>query len=443
METRRDREKSRYRRGMASQTGQLANKRAEEIFSSTCLNLPKEAKLFQIKSDKPLRMDILPYEVGTGNPFADLGSFHYERTYWAHRGIGPDNKSYPCPRENTRGKDRCPICEHREKLREDPEANEDLITSLKPKRRQIFNIIDLNNRDAGVQIWDISFHLFGNVLLEFLDDEEFSEERRDWCEFEGGKSLRLGLKEKTFNKQKFYEVTRIDLMDRKSDYDPEKMLEKVFCLDKVIKTISYEDLSEVFLQTGSEDESHSNKHFKESDVKKIQEMSEKELVKFVLLNDMDVTPDDHDTLEDLQAAVIAEVTASLEGGDTPPAENDEDTIKVGSMVTWDDDGDDKSGEVVKVKGDKAVVKDDDDEEFKVALDELTLVKPKAAGKKDKVKEEAPEAAEIEEGSEVTWTDEDEDDHEGTVIEIKGKKAIVKEGKVKLTVPVKDLTIKDD
>jgi hypothetical protein len=442
MKDRRERERSRYRRGMASETGQEANKRAGELFASTSLHLPKDAKLFQIKSDKPLRLDILPYEVGKGNPFADAGTFHYERTFWVHRGIGPDNKSYACPRDNSRGKMPCPICEHMQTLREDAEANEELILALKPKRRQLFNVIDVNDTDAGVQVWDVSFHLFGTLLLECLEDEEFAEDRKNWCEFEGGKTLRLGLKEKTFNKQKFYEVSRIDFVDRKRDYDPTKMLEKVHCLDDIVKVLSYNELKKVFMQTGEETEGTKHK-LKESDVEKIRDMDGKELAKFIIINDIDIDTDDFPETEDLQAAVIEKVEEAI-AGDEPKSgkksgkkdkdEEPEDTpaeIEEGSEVTWDDDGNEKTGTVKKIKGEKAVVEDEDGDEHKVALDDLTL----AEG-------DEKEEPEIEVGSEVKWTDEDQDEHEGTVKKIKKGVATVKEGKKEYDVEVGDLELTD-
>ncbi len=440
MKDRRERERSRYKRGMASQTASEANKRAGELYTSTSLKMPKDAKIFQIKSDKPLRLDILPFEVGRGNPFADPGSFHFERTFWVHRGIGPDNRSYVCPRETSRGKLPCPICEHMQTLREDPEANEDLIATLKPKRRQLFNVRDLNNTDDGIQIWDVSFHLFGELLLECLDDEEFSEERKNWCEFEGGKTLRLGLKEKTFNKQKFYEVSRIDFVDRKKDYDPDEMLDKVHCLDDVVKVLPYDELKKVFLQTGEETESTKHK-FKRSDVKKIADMTDKELNKFIAMNDMDVDPGDYDDSEALQAAVIEEIEAALAEDDPkgkkgkkgkdkdeePEEETPEAEIEEGSSVTWDDDGDEKTGTVKSIKGKNATVEDEDGDEHTVKLADLTL---------SESEEKDDEVEKIEVGSDVTWKDDDDEEQTGEVEKIKGDTAYVKVGKGKKAETVK-------
>lgn len=90
-------------------------------------------------------------------------------------------------------------------------------------------------------------------------------------------------------------------------------------------------------------------------------------------------------------------------------------IEVGSKVKWvDDDGDDQTGEVTKIKGDKAKVKDDDDDIVEVDLSDLEIAD----------EEEAEE--EIAVGDKVKWQDDDGDDCEGEVTKIKGDKATVKD-----------------
>jgi hypothetical protein len=428
---------------MASRTGAEANRRAGELYTSTSLKLPKDAKMFQIKSDKPLRIDILPYQVGEGNPFADPGMYHYERTFWVHRGIGPDNNTYVCLREASRGKQACPICEHLQKLREDPDAHEDLIAALKPKRRQLFNVMDVNNPSDGVMIWDISFHLFGALLLESLEDEEFAKERRDWCEFEGGQTLRLALKEKTFNKQKFYEVSRIDFVERKKDYNPDDMLKKVFCLDRVVKVLSYAELKKVFLQTGEEAEGNKDSRFRRSDLEKIADMTLVQMRNFIIREDLNLEPDDFDEEDALREALLAEIKSKLGEDDKPtsksakeeePKEEPAAEIEEGSEVTWDDDGDEKQGTVVGIKDGKkgpiATVEDTEGEEHSIKVADLTLAE----------EQEPEEPAEIEEGSEVTWTDDDGEEHAGEVLEIKGKNAKIQKGKKSYLVKLTNLTL---
>ena len=300
------RRKTRYKRGMASHGSKQAQKRSSELYTSRALALPKNVSMIQIKSDDPIRLDILPYMVGAGNPFADPGAFSFERTYFVHKSVGPNNDTVVCPATGPKPYGLCPICEQVAVLREDVDADEDFIKSLKPKRRQVFNVIDTKDRKRGVQIFDISYHLFGKLLEEYLDDEETQDQLEGWCEFEGGKTLRLGLNEKTYNRQKFFEVSRINFLDRKRDYNPDRMLKQVVCLDDIIKVLPYKEIKELFLRTGESKSETSNTRSKK--VKAIEKMSAKELKKFIYMNDLDVDPDEFDKLGDLREAVMDEVS---------------------------------------------------------------------------------------------------------------------------------------
>jgi len=164
------REQARYKRGMASRGSKQAAKRSSELYTSRALTLPKNVNMLQIKSDDPIRLDILPYKVGQGNPFADEGSFSFERTYFVHKGIGPNNDTVVCPATGPKPYGPCPICEQLAILRDDVDADEDFIKSLRHKRRQVFNVVNTKDRQRGVQIFDISYHLFGKLLEEHLDD---------------------------------------------------------------------------------------------------------------------------------------------------------------------------------------------------------------------------------------------------------------------------------
>ena len=78
-------------------------------------------------------IDILPYEAGEGNPWAEPGNLHWERTYYVHKGIGANGDTIVCPRMTAK-EERCPICEARLKLmKEGDEDNEELIKDLSPK----------------------------------------------------------------------------------------------------------------------------------------------------------------------------------------------------------------------------------------------------------------------------------------------------------------------
>lgn len=445
MRNRRDRERSRYKRGTAAKTSEQANRAMKNLYGNTCLDLPKDTSMYDPTKSKIPRIDILLYKVGKGNPFADKGSYHYERSYWRHNGIGPNNLFYVCPRKTANKP--CPICEEYDRLRDDPEASEKQIRALKPSWRQLFNVVDPNDRSKGVQIWDFSYYLFGELLIDYIEDEETREELKYWNEFEGGKTLRLGLKDTVIgNSKPFPTVKRIDFRDRKKDYDPDKMLKEVHCLDDIIKVPTYEDLKKVFLQIDEGTDGKDKSNFRRSDVQKIKEMSDKQLKRFIIVNDMDVEIDDYeDDPDGLMDAVLAEVEAAVadkstsrgnEKGKGKKAKDDDDDISVGDTVKWEDeDGDEMKGTVLEIKGKKkkkAVIEDEDDDKFTVPVEDLELL--------DDDGDDPEGDDEIEVEDDVTWEDDDGEEHEGEVLEIKGKKAVVKSGRKKYTVKLSDLSL---
>lgn len=141
-----------------------------------------------------------------------------------------------------------------------------------------------------------------------------------------------------------------------------------------------------------------------------------------------------DANKEISEENLLEIIAKLEDaidfaksivGEKPPGkseESEESKIVVGSLVKWDDG----EGKVVKIKGDTATVQDDEEDEYKVDLEDLTLVSKKDKNDKSDSKKEDKKGVKIEVGSEVEWADKDGDDHEGEVLKIKGDVATVED-----------------
>ena len=218
----------------------------------TYLNLPRDAQLFRPRAGL-MYIDILPYVAGKGNPWAEEGMLHWERTFYVHRGVGPNADTFICPRMTF--KKPCPICEYRAKLikegdRGDPTV-EDMIRDLAPKQRQIFNVIDVKEADKGVQIWDISYHLFGKLLDAMIRN---SDEDEGWDRFfylDEGYTLKIGFAEKSFGGATFFQAETIALRPRKVQYD-EEILDQVYCLDDLLICPDYKELKRLFLQVEEE-----------------------------------------------------------------------------------------------------------------------------------------------------------------------------------------------
>ncbi len=309
-------------------------------------------------------MDILPYKVGEGNPWADEGETYYERTYWVHRSIGAEQNSYVCS-QKTIGK-KCPICEYRAKLVKD-NADEDLIKDLAPKERQLFNVIDTHDKDKGIQIWDIAWWLFGKKLDAAIRNEDEDDDYGDFSELEGGSTLKLGVEENRFGGRTFYAIDSIDFKTRKDDYDDD-MLNEVHNLDELIKITPYDELKKILLQTEDEDEDDDEKkkaRSKKSKSKKKKKQQEEE--------DEDFDDEEEDENED-EDFDDEEEGKELEKGTEVTFENDKGKTLTGKIVSYDEDDEEYSVKVYRktyqIAADKLeVVEEDEDEDFDGEEDE--------------------------------------------------------------------------
>jgi hypothetical protein len=207
------------------------------------LNLPKDVKLLKAKKGK-LLLDIVPYIVASKkHPEVKAGEMWPERTYFVHGNVGPEGKLVVCPKSVAKP---CPICEEYEKLRRDPDAEEELVKSLRAKKRQLFNVRVKGEKEF--QIFDMSYFCFGELLEEEVREGE--ESNAFFADLKGGKTLRIRFDEEKFGTRTFVKAARIDFLDRSEL--PEAILKKTQELDSLLKIMSYEELEALF--HGSDDE---------------------------------------------------------------------------------------------------------------------------------------------------------------------------------------------
>lgn len=244
--SRRDRE----RREKRSSTAKRWSQQHDSGYSTTKFKLPEGLGFWQVKEDV-VHIEIIPFVAGKGNPYAKPGELHFERTYWEYKNIGADPKSYVAPGKTFGAKDY--IAEYaqevaRQSTRNEEEENKqkELLKSLRPKERQLFLIYDHAQQSKGLQLWDLSFHLFGKRLVSRL---EKADERYGYEEFyypdEYGYTLRLEFDEKSLNGNKFFECSNIEFVER-SEALPESLVEHGYCLDDFLVHVPYEKLRAIF-----------------------------------------------------------------------------------------------------------------------------------------------------------------------------------------------------
>lgn len=217
------------------------------------LKLPKGTKLFKPKEGVML-LDVVPITAGEGNPMAEEGMTHWERSFWVHRNIGPNNERVICPAMTL--KEKCPICEYRQKLRRDSDGDDESDKeqkALKPSHRQIVNVVNRKDPDSGVQLLDMSFHLFGSEILEAVNSAEEDEDFDTFFLAEGGKTLKVRFGTDHYAGNSFTRAERVDMKDRDEDLDDD-LLEQAFDLDSLLIIQDYADLKKMFMSGGAEDE---------------------------------------------------------------------------------------------------------------------------------------------------------------------------------------------
>lgn len=228
----------------------------------TALTLPEGIGFFSLKEkgEGTIKIHVMPFAAGEGNPCADPGDETYERTYWVHRiGHGKATRQYVCPRKTAEEAGlkpaRCPVCEHLDELAMDPEVTDDAKKALYPKQRQLFIVVDEAERKKGLQVLDISYHLFGKALDKKLDhaDDDDGYENFYLPKDDGGLMLRIGVEESKWKSFTYYEIGDIEFKERKKAL-PDDLFEEVPCLDDFVKVLPYKELKKIYEAPPEEDD---------------------------------------------------------------------------------------------------------------------------------------------------------------------------------------------
>ena len=228
------------------ETVELMNARREP----TSVALPDGINFFRLESVGSYQIDVLPFVTSTKpeykNPFCKTpGNVHPERTYWAHKNLGLEGKSSYCCLAKTFNLP-CPICVWMQK---NSNGDQDLLQSLQPQQRMLFAVINLAQKDKGIQVWDVAyFKSFGQMLATKL---KASRKFENWFHLKGGMTLDLIVEEKKLPRGSFKNVVNIEMVERDHDYS-EDMLTKVPCLDECLVRMDYEKLKRIFLQEPEE-----------------------------------------------------------------------------------------------------------------------------------------------------------------------------------------------
>lgn len=221
----------------------------EKGWTPTAFRVPEGMPLFKFKKEGTYRLTILGYIVSDGNPFADPGEFHYERTYYTHPDIGPEQQTYVCL-QKTFGEP-CPQCQAAAILQRQGGTDKDTINALRPKERQFWLLIDHAEREKGVQLMECAHYGKGTGFGEMLDNkldaaDEDSPYQRFFHLGMDGMTLVVKTKSDSFLGRTFYKPSNMELEPRRpNEAVPETILEELPCLDDLIIKTEYDDFREL------------------------------------------------------------------------------------------------------------------------------------------------------------------------------------------------------
>ena len=229
------------------------------------LKLPPDTKLYRFDSKKDKYLDLLAYKVGKGNPEAEKGTLYVSRRFFIHRNVGPKNLSVICPAK-TCGK-KCPVCEERQKCWDD--GDDDAAAEFRPSERALWALIDTKNRDDGIQIFDIAdFHFGTQVTAAINSIKKDDDPRLQFYSLTDGYTLCVQIKQEKFNNKPVFKAERIDFVERKKQYKAKKYKEAP-CLDKLLKILSYDEISAMLnAEDGDDNDESSSKRKKKNKKKK-------------------------------------------------------------------------------------------------------------------------------------------------------------------------------
>lgn len=357
-------------------------------FKASYLKLPKGASLFEVKVGTAL-IDVVPYEVKKGkdvkggNPHSEADLLYWERTFWTHRNVGPNQEAVICPARTF--KKPCPICQQRAKImKNDPDDDEEkMAKEMLPKERQIINVIDRKNPDKGVQILEMSSYLFGEVLQKELRN---ADEEDNWDLFftaDDGKTLKVGFGEDKMGTQKFVRADSIHFKDRKEQYDEDEIVGQTHDLDKMLIELNYEALKDLYLEGSSSGKK--KKTAKEDDEDEDDD-------------DTDSEDEDDDDEEEEEKPKKGKSSKSGKKKSSKSDSDDDDDEEEEDDEDSDDDEDDEDSDD----------DDDSDDEDEDEEDEPKKKKGKKPAKKSKDDDEDEDDEEEEEDDD---SDDDEDSEE--------------------------------
>lgn len=197
--------------------------------------------------EKKNRLSIIPFEVTQAGNFDGIepGELWYKASVLVHTQVGVNKQMVLCPKMFNK---RCPLCEAEAALREQgAEWNDPDCQVLRAKKREVYNVINEDKPEDGIQLLEASYNVFGKKLDAEIEDDEANGAFPD--PDEGLIVVARGVTE-TFGNHKYIDIDKITFEER--DALSDEVLDEALDLHKALKIMTYDEI--VTLMNGDDEE---------------------------------------------------------------------------------------------------------------------------------------------------------------------------------------------
>ncbi len=290
--------------------------------------LPEGLKVWDPKPGAH-KIDIISFIAGKNHLVCDEGEEAPDASYFVHKNVGPKNKDILCIHKH---KDEpCPVCEYVQKLKQQPDYDDDLVRALSRKRREMYLIRDLS--DGEYYLWESAYYnSFGEMLENRMNSGEEGEYDLYWA-YDEGLSLRVIFEEKSFRGHLYSNPTSIDFKPRAKQYT-EAQLKKQPCLDGLFTFKSASEIESILfgeddVPKQEEEEEEAPKPKKRRRRRPDPEPEPEPEPEKEEVEEVEEEVEDEDNDPDMAAEVAAE--------EDPPFDDDDDDEEADSASASDDD----------------------------------------------------------------------------------------------------------
>ncbi len=211
-----------------------------------------EVRFFTPKEGRNM-INIVPYEIKSKNhPLVQqgimkIGNIDYVMDVWVHRSIGPNQMDVVCLRKNYNKA--CPICEAMDEAK--AAGNRDEMNALKPRRRVFYNVINVNEPDGEIMVFETSHFNFEKELIEEAREQSDDQNIVDFADIDNGCVIEFRGSKAKFEGFEYMEFKSFRFRERgKGQEVTEEDVERAVSFDAIMTVLSYDQIKKILYGGG-------------------------------------------------------------------------------------------------------------------------------------------------------------------------------------------------